>query len=153
LAVNDPDWLRRGTILWVNARWLPPPAPVADHKSPRVGLVGTEIAYVVLPQPGACEMTPAAVSGWLEEGMDTRPRVDAGGAMAGHLWDLVEHNPLALSEDLVWFRAQRSPGVQAKVAVLGPEEGLVVDAGATVEPFVVADTRNGPVLIDRGAVV
>jgi UDP-N-acetylglucosamine diphosphorylase/glucosamine-1-phosphate N-acetyltransferase len=30
---------------------------------------------------------------------------------------------------------------------------LVVHPGASVEPFVVADTRGGPVLIDRGAVI
>ena len=30
---------------------------------------------------------------------------------------------------------------------------MTQDAGAAIEPFVVADTRNGPVLVDAGAVV
>jgi UDP-N-acetylglucosamine diphosphorylase / glucose-1-phosphate thymidylyltransferase / UDP-N-acetylgalactosamine diphosphorylase / glucosamine-1-phosphate N-acetyltransferase / galactosamine-1-phosphate N-acetyltransferase len=37
--------------------------------------------------------------------------------------------------------------------VEGPATQFVVAPGATVEPFVFADTRGGPVLIDEGAIV
>src|SRR5208282_5503868 len=30
MAVNDSDWLRRQPTVLVNARWLPPPEPLAD---------------------------------------------------------------------------------------------------------------------------
>ncbi|HYT92868.1 MAG TPA: putative sugar nucleotidyl transferase [Gemmataceae bacterium] len=152
LAVNDPDWLRDGTTLLVNARWLPS-APIEDRQSPRIGLVGEAVAYVVLPAPGVPECTAETVAEWVEDCKDTLPRTPAGGVMAGHLWDLVEHNPTALDDDLAAFRAPRPPRTLTNVAVLGPEESFVVDPMATIEPFVVADTRNGPVLIDRGAVV
>jgi UDP-N-acetylglucosamine diphosphorylase/glucosamine-1-phosphate N-acetyltransferase len=112
------------------------------------------VAYVVLPAPAVPDCTAETVADWADACKDTLPRTPAGGAMAGHLWELVEHNPRALSEDLTWFRAGRQPArTNSGVAVLGPDDALVVDPAATVEPFVVADTRNGPVLIDRGAVV
>jgi UDP-N-acetylglucosamine diphosphorylase/glucosamine-1-phosphate N-acetyltransferase len=37
--------------------------------------------------------------------------------------------------------------------VLGPAEQFMVHAEADIEPLVLADTRKGPVMIDRGAVV
>src|SRR5262249_48802392 len=71
-----------------------------------------------------------------------------------YLWDLIEHNPRALSDDLPWFRSLYRPQPRpAWMGVVGPEEGLAIHPEASVEPFVVADTRGGPVLIDRGAVV
>jgi UDP-N-acetylglucosamine diphosphorylase/glucosamine-1-phosphate N-acetyltransferase len=39
------------------------------------------------------------------------------------------------------------------LAVVGPRERVLVDAGARVEPMVVVDATKGPVLIDRGAVI
>src|SRR5262245_32313425 len=48
LPVNDPDWLRAGPVVLVNACWLPPPGPAPTLAEPCVGLVGTEVAYAVL---------------------------------------------------------------------------------------------------------
>ena len=48
--VNDLDWLRSGPVALVNGRWLPP-APSAMSRvpdTPCVGLIGDEVAYVVL---------------------------------------------------------------------------------------------------------
>src|SRR5213079_2823981 len=38
-------------------------------------------------------------------------------------------------------------------AVVGPREHFLVHRDAQVDPFVVADTRQGPVIVDRGAVI
>jgi UDP-N-acetylglucosamine diphosphorylase/glucosamine-1-phosphate N-acetyltransferase len=153
LPVNDRPWLLAGPAILVNSRWLPPAQPVADRQTPRVALVGEEVAYVILPSPGIHDGDLLTVEDSLEVWKDTLPRAEAGGAMVRYPWDLVEHNPQALREDLEWFRsrlqAQRSSGM----GVIGPEEALVVHPEASVEPFVVADTRAGPVLIDRGAVI
>jgi UDP-N-acetylglucosamine diphosphorylase/glucosamine-1-phosphate N-acetyltransferase len=154
LPVNDAAWLRAGRAVLVNARWLPPPLPVEDQETPRAALVGEEVAYVVMPPPAVPECTAETIDEWPDNWKDTLPRTAAGGAMARYLWDLVEHNPKVLCEDLHWFR-DRIPGGRRPegLAVLGPEDALAVHPDATVEPFVVADTRRGPVLIDRGAIL
>jgi UDP-N-acetylglucosamine diphosphorylase/glucosamine-1-phosphate N-acetyltransferase len=154
LPVNDAAWLQAGPTVLVNARWLPPAEPAADRQTPRVALVGEEVAYVILPPPGLPECTAETIEDWQETWKDTLPRAEAGGLMARYLWDLVEHNPQALRDDLPWFRSLHRPQPRpASMGVLGPEEGLAVHPEASVEPFVVADTRGGPVLIDRGAVI
>jgi UDP-N-acetylglucosamine diphosphorylase/glucosamine-1-phosphate N-acetyltransferase len=154
LPVNEPAWLESGPTVLVNARWLPPPQPVADRCTPRVALVADEVAYVILPPPGLPECTAETVEDWKETWKNTLPRAEADGSMARYLWDLVEHNPPALCADLDWFRSRHRPQPRpAWMGVLGPEEALAVHPEASVEPFVVADTRGGPVLIDRGAVV
>jgi UDP-N-acetylglucosamine diphosphorylase/glucosamine-1-phosphate N-acetyltransferase len=154
LTVQDADWLRAGPAVLVNARWLPPAAPLADRDTPRVGLVGDEVAYVLLPPDAAADCAADTVQGWVTACKDTLPRGEAGGTMIRYPWDLVQNNPQALRDDLWWFRsAPDVGGAPGHLQVLGPREGVAVHAGAAVEPHVVADTRNGPVMIDRGAVV
>src|SRR5262249_38083812 len=52
LAVNEPARLTRGGAVLVNARWLPPAGLVPDGSTPRVALVGNQVAYAVLPPGG-----------------------------------------------------------------------------------------------------
>ncbi|MCI0465348.1 MAG: hypothetical protein L0Z62_51160 [Gemmataceae bacterium] len=154
LAVNDAPDRQAGTTVLVNARWLAPSQPVEDDPTPRVGLVGDEVAYVVLPSSALPDCTPETVDEWVADCKDTLPRTQAGGVLIRYLWNLVEQNPRALCADLSWFRARHGAGVRpANLAVVGPENALVVHPEATIDPFVVADTRGGPVLIDRGAVI
>jgi UDP-N-acetylglucosamine diphosphorylase/glucosamine-1-phosphate N-acetyltransferase len=152
LAVNDRAWLGQpGTVL-VNARWLPPAVPVADLGHARVGLVGEEVAYVLLPPQEAPECEPDNVEAWADGCKDRLPHAEAGGALVAYPWDLVRHNPVALCQDLAWRR--EAPGgaePPAHLAVVGPREDVLVHPEAVLEPYVVADSRGGPVFIDRGA--
>ena len=47
-TVNDPNWLRAETTVFVNARWLPPPAPAPDLAKPRLAHSDGQVAYAVL---------------------------------------------------------------------------------------------------------
>src|SRR5262245_20766812 len=49
LPINDDDWLRRGPTVLVNARWLAPTEVISDLETPRVGICGSQVAYVVAP--------------------------------------------------------------------------------------------------------
>src|SRR5262249_34451644 len=147
-----PGWMGEKGLVLVNARWLPPPVP--DLTVPAVGMVGDQVAFVSLPEGASLDTSPEALSEALEEWKQTLPRVSAGGSMIDAPWDLVEQNAEALAQDQVRWRATRFcradlPGV----ALIGPRDRLCVDPGAQVEPLVLVDTRRGPVLIDRGAVV
>jgi UDP-N-acetylglucosamine diphosphorylase/glucosamine-1-phosphate N-acetyltransferase len=152
-SVNDAHWLRRDRTILINARWLPSDEPIDDWHSPRVGVVGDQVAYVV-PPADLSELTFETLADSLESWKQTLPQCAAGGDMIDYAWDLVEHNPATLRRDWRWFRdANPNGGKSAHVAVVGPEDKLVVHPQASLDPYVVADTRQGPVLIDRGATI
>ncbi|HZT80011.1 MAG TPA: putative sugar nucleotidyl transferase, partial [Gemmataceae bacterium] len=150
VAVNDADWLRAGPLVLVNARWLPPAEAVRDRGEPGVALVGDEVAYAVLTAEQARHYPWDGPEDGLEGWKATLPQRTAGGRLVRHLWELVHLNGEQIARDFTPGRpAPPPPGV----ALVGPAERLRVDAGARVEPMVVADTTAGPVVIAAGAVV
>jgi UDP-N-acetylglucosamine diphosphorylase / glucose-1-phosphate thymidylyltransferase / UDP-N-acetylgalactosamine diphosphorylase / glucosamine-1-phosphate N-acetyltransferase / galactosamine-1-phosphate N-acetyltransferase len=152
MPVNDEAWLRSGPVTLVNARWMPGDAPTPEAAS--AGLAGGKLAIVNLPIGEVPPDEPEALDAWLASWRGRLPEHDAGGALLEFLWDFVDGNGEAILRDEAWFREragrQTSP---AQVAIVGPADRLLLAEDAAIEPFVTADTRNGPVLIDRGAVV
>jgi UDP-N-acetylglucosamine diphosphorylase/glucosamine-1-phosphate N-acetyltransferase len=87
----------------------------------------------------------------------TLPQRPAGGRLFRYLWELVQHNPEQIRVD--WqtagppFAAEISRRDDAGLAVVGPREQLAIHPSARLDPMVVADTTQGPIVIDRDAVV
>jgi UDP-N-acetylglucosamine diphosphorylase/glucosamine-1-phosphate N-acetyltransferase len=150
LHINDPAWLASDPpafVALVNARWLAPAAAFDFAGRSEVGLVGDQVAWVVLPASAAGDLSVDKLGRWREE----LPQRETGGAMITYPWHLVEHNARALEED---FRPARPVApLPAGVTLVGPFERLRVDPAARVEPMVLIDTTKGAVTIERGAVV
>jgi UDP-N-acetylglucosamine diphosphorylase/glucosamine-1-phosphate N-acetyltransferase len=152
LPINDAAFLRGDSLLLVNARWLPPPVARIDVSRAHMGIIDRQIAYVASPPPGLADCPPEDVPGWLDDCRKELPTAQADGSMIEFLWDLVDQNPRKLVEDCEWFRASGSMQRQdLGAALVGPADKLLIAESAVLEPFVVADTRQGPVLIDKGA--
>lgn len=150
--INDADWLKERATVWLNGRWLPAPDLRIDAGMPHVAVMAGQIAYAVLPAQEAPSLTD--LDTWLENWSERLPRRAVSGAMLNYLWDVVDHNGTALIQDGRWFAAENPPRpMPAQVAIVGPAENLLMAPDAVIEPFVFADVRGGPVLIDRGAVV
>jgi UDP-N-acetylglucosamine diphosphorylase/glucosamine-1-phosphate N-acetyltransferase len=153
LAVNDAGWLRGQRLALVNARWLAPPA-LSLPEGDAVGLVGDRVAFVLL---SAFEAGRHLADDWpwrLAEWRTRLPRLDAGGVLVDHPWELLDHNADALADDLAVWRTERPetappPGLM----ILGPVEHVRLDPTAAVEPQVLIDARSGPVLLDAGVKV
>jgi UDP-N-acetylglucosamine diphosphorylase / glucose-1-phosphate thymidylyltransferase / UDP-N-acetylgalactosamine diphosphorylase / glucosamine-1-phosphate N-acetyltransferase / galactosamine-1-phosphate N-acetyltransferase len=151
LAINDNDWLRRKPRVFVNARWLPALEPLTDVSTPRVGCIGDEVAYAIVAAAGAGDLAFDRIDAALSHWKHSWPRCQAGGVLFGYPWELVDHNPQALADD---FSSRRQDNkADTGVELIGPRDKLVVDPSADIEPFVVADTRKGPVVIDRNVIV
>jgi UDP-N-acetylglucosamine diphosphorylase/glucosamine-1-phosphate N-acetyltransferase len=153
LRINDPSWPEgddRDLVALVNARWLAPGAGFSFSGQPEVGLVGEQVAWVVLPAREARGLSADNLAWHLERRREDLPRHEAGGAMIAYPWDLVEHNARALEED---FRRAGPLGPPAGLTLIGPTERLRIDPAARIEPMAVLDTTKGPVMIERGAVV
>ena len=67
--------------------------------------------------------------------------------------DLLGALTTLLPDDAAWFAAQTSPNIPEGSIVLGdPADVVLRGGGATVEPGVVFDTRQGPVVVDGAGV-
>lgn len=157
LRVNDPDWLRQAPVVWVNARWLPPAALATPLGRAEVGLVDDDIAYVVTPAAGGDPQALPDLPDQLERWRHDLPVRAVGGSLIRHPWDLLSRHAEALEQDFQFWRTRRQC-VQCTLELpapilTGPRDRLLVSGGAVLEAPVVVDTRPGPVLIDRGAVV
>jgi UDP-N-acetylglucosamine diphosphorylase/glucosamine-1-phosphate N-acetyltransferase len=151
--VNDLAWLRAAPAVLVNARWLPPPGPALDLDTPCVALVGDEVAYAVLGPDRLTYCSPNTLDDCLETWKGTLPGCQAGGRLLRYPWELVEHNAEQLRLDFRHTAGERPPSVPGHLVLVGGAEEVYVHPTARVEPLVVADTRHGPVVIDRDAVV
>jgi UDP-N-acetylglucosamine diphosphorylase/glucosamine-1-phosphate N-acetyltransferase len=152
VAVNDPAWLRAGPTLLVNGRWLPPPGPLDLDllDTPFVALVEDEIAYALLGPDDLEVCATAGLDACLSRCAATLPRRAAGGQLLRYLWQLVQHNGEQITLD---WHAGREPSAAAPVAVVGPPQRLFVHPSAHIDPYVVADTRGGPVVIEQETII
>src|SRR5262245_55154076 len=78
-SVADPDAHVR-----VNARWMPPTGRLGEDGTARVGLMGEEVAYVVLPHdaPQVAGGLSAALEFWRHQ----LPKEPAGGSLFAYPW-------------------------------------------------------------------
>src|SRR5262249_37850056 len=111
-------------------------------------------AYAAVTPADLAGCTPANLDAFLDEWKSTLPQREAGGCMIARPWDLLQHNAAQIAGD---FRA-RGVNEQAgcrpmDFALVGPVKGLCIDPSACLDPLVAADTTNGPVVIDRDAII
>ncbi len=153
VKVNDGAWLRRGTTILVNGRWLAGDKS-ASGNGPEIGVANDQVAYIIPPGGDSLDANLQTLPWRLEEWKRTLPRRPAGGSLIAYPWHLVERNGDALGQDYLDWNAQRELApIAAGVTVIGPPERVLIDPAARVEPLAVLDATRGPVLIDRGAVV
>jgi UDP-N-acetylglucosamine diphosphorylase/glucosamine-1-phosphate N-acetyltransferase len=150
IPVNEPGWLRSEAAVLVNGRWLPPADVAVDMAGPGVALIGDEVAYAVLGADQLSDCSSHTIDDCLETWKQTLPDRPAGGSMVSHLWNLIEHNAEQIALDC---RDHVIRPLNNAVAAIGPNERLHIDPTARLDPMIVADTTNGPVIIDYSAVV
>lgn len=152
LRVNDAAWLRLGPVVMVNGRWLPPDDTRGidlTTSGPCVGTVGGEVAFAVVTPDRLADCSPASLESCLDDWKQSLPRRDASGAMIAHPWELIDHNAEQIARD---FRARPAAADHPHdFALVGPADRLWIDPTAKIEPLVVVDTTDGPVVVDRDA--
>lgn len=153
-AVNDWEWLKRDETLLINGRWLADVNSLQQLDPSAVGFVGGTLVYLTISASEAEELSRENWTEQLQAISKARRPVEAGGVLPRYPWDLVEHNSQLLQSD---FNALgRRNSVQdfgPQVEVVGDRSQVHVSTGVDVEPFVVLDTRGGPISIDAGAVI
>jgi len=77
---------------------------------------------------------------------------DIGGRWLREVWDLVGGLELQLSEDVPLMGSRLSGAAIENATVIG-KHSIYMETGARIEPFVVLDASEGPILIRRGATI
>jgi UDP-N-acetylglucosamine diphosphorylase/glucosamine-1-phosphate N-acetyltransferase len=157
--VNDATWLRSAPTILVNTRWLVPPTPprrtapwLAD--GPFIGLAQGEIAFAVVDPPRLEAVSPSTIDDCLHDWAQTLPCREVGGVVVNHPWELIDHNSEQLEADFDAHWAGSETGYHPTgFGLVGPTDRLFIHPTARVDPFVVADTTAGPVVIGENAVV
>lgn len=149
--LNDEQWLDEGGILLLNGRWMPEiltQLPCQPHQS---AWVGEEPVALWLEEGEWSESSSTPLRDRIRRVAEVRTRLEVGGQLLERPWNLVDRNPRQLVEDypLGTFYSQRF--ARRGVEILGSETQLSVSPLADVEPFVVLDTRPGPISIEDGA--
>jgi carbonic anhydrase/acetyltransferase-like protein (isoleucine patch superfamily) len=151
--VNDSSRLA-GDLLLVNGRWLfPQDAPPLEGPE-EIGMVDDVVAYARVRAATAAKCAQTDVAAFLADARSLLPMRNVSARLVSYPWHLIDHNPTAIVEDFA--QAGRS-GIEGEFAdlstVFGPKDQAYVAPGASVHPFVVLDTRGGPVTIESGATI
>jgi UDP-N-acetylglucosamine diphosphorylase/glucosamine-1-phosphate N-acetyltransferase len=154
MAINDADWLRAAPTVLASARWLPPVNPANVNPAPHVGMVGAQMVYAQLPANLLTYCSSNTLDDCLETWRQKLPGVQVGGTVVDHCWDLLHHLNEEMQKDLVWRTLAVDRGLHpSQLMLVGPSAELYVHETAEIEPWVVADTTHGPVVVDREAKV
>jgi UDP-N-acetylglucosamine diphosphorylase / glucose-1-phosphate thymidylyltransferase / UDP-N-acetylgalactosamine diphosphorylase / glucosamine-1-phosphate N-acetyltransferase / galactosamine-1-phosphate N-acetyltransferase len=153
--VNDDSWLRAGSTVLINGRWLGDISTIANLTAGQAVICDGTIVAIAIEREEADLLV--SVSNW----NDVLPRlakhrsiIEARGGLVEYPWHLIEENPDRLSTD---FRMRKhgasKANLSSQVSVIGRDEDVYIDPGAQIDPFVVIDARTGPVWIDAGVVL
>ncbi len=161
-AVNDFIWLRDDETLLINGRWLPTADALANIQRDEVGLVNDTVVYLTLDPMEAALLAEDSWDDALHQIARTRGFMQVPGKLANRPWDVVKNNPQQLKDDRDFlagktdeqfehFSGRSRTGDGKPPAIVGPAGEVSIHPNASLDPFVVIDTRQGPVTIDANA--
>lgn len=146
--VNDFVALQSSQVLMINGRWMPECRLELDEVSmDNAGFIDGHLAWIALGQSEAQLLAEEDYADTLLRIARTRRVVEASGTMISHPWDLVNHNGRQLELDFV-DEGVSQPSESPHVQCLGDDRDVYISKQAEIDPYVVIDTRSGPVSID-----
>jgi len=150
-SINDPIGLRDGPTLLVNGRWLFDAESIAQASADNVGVVGDQIAWLRI-EPIEAQLLDE--DNWVEVipqiAHSRAAKVEATGVMISYPWDLIAANRTQLTLDFSNHFTADTVAPQ-HVAILGDQDMVSIDPTAEIDPYVVLDSRTGPIRIEAGA--
>lgn len=143
---NKPT--EEGSVL-VNSRWLVDQS-IEFPRAPHVGVVGDEVAFVVVDRKLADGLRP---NDFLDrsaekEALSGIPRMEVGGRMIHYPWDIIGHVGELLVEDWQPSDAVIECELDARV-LLADKDSIHIGHNATIHPTAVIDGSSGPIFISH----
>lgn len=153
--INDAIWLSESQTLLINGRWLPSNdeiSQLSQVSSDTVGVMGESIAYLLLEPEESALLTTNAWDDAIKKIASTRKRVEVTGVELEYPWDLVNQNHRQLLADFSSnLPADQYNGDTENLTIVGPPDLVSLSSSTEIDPFVVLDTRKGPIVIEQDA--
>lgn len=152
-AVNDLSALQDDVLL-INGRWLASENDNLAKDGPEeVGISDGDIVYIRAQRETLEKhLKEGSFLALLDALSASLAKKDTSLKLISYPWDLVNHNSGAIGDDFATLTDKGISGEFSEQAVVyGDKDKVFVAATATVHPFVVLDTKHGPIIIDEGA--
>ncbi len=151
IRVNDPEWIKKGPVLLINGRWLPEKrlTPL-DFVTHRAGFLDGNPAWVLCSGEECFELLQCDLNTSIGRFASSQQIIPTNGKWIHYPWDLVNNNSSQLIRDFTDEGVSNNP-LMEHVQILGDPADVYISSQATLDPYVVIDTRSGPVSIDRDA--
>ena len=146
-ALKDDDLLLvNGRCLWKGEAQLPVGRDICCKS-------GGEIACISLSVQTAEKIAAQDIGEFIAAADKALPSEEIGGKVLSYPWELIAENAGAITDD---FKKLGKSGVEGTLAegalIWGPKDQVYVAPGAVMEPTVVIDTNDGPVIIEEDVV-
>jgi UDP-N-acetylglucosamine diphosphorylase/glucosamine-1-phosphate N-acetyltransferase len=149
IHVNDSTWIQQGPLLLVNGRWLPERRLTQeDFAHHQAGFVNGIPVWMLISGQDLAELLQGDLQSSLAQFAKSQRTISAGGQLIQYPWDLVSQNATQLVRDFEDEGVSERPALD-HVQILGNSTDVYISQQATIDPYVVIDTRTGPVSIDR----
>ena len=149
IHVNDATWLKQGPVLLINGRWLPERRLTAlDFVTHQAGFLDGLPVWMIISGPDLAELLEGDLQSSLAQFAQSQRMIPATGGLVHYPWDLVSNNASQLIRDFADEGVSHRPSLE-HVQILGDAADVYISSQATIDPYVVLDTRSGPVSVDR----
>lgn len=149
-SVNDIRTPQTQASLFINGQWLPEHRIPSDGAQHVAGFVDGTLAWVWVQPDEAAAFEVDDLPQMLATIARSKHTIDAGGRIIDRPWDLVAANAQQLIDDFSDEGVSQAPQ-QPHVQCLGAPRDVYVSPEAAIDPYVVLDTRHGPISISKGA--
>ena len=150
-SINTDVNFRNGQTLFINGRWLTQKKDLDSIKEGTAGWIDDELVWLAVePSDGVEFNCPGQVES-LRSLAQTKRRVQATGRLVHYPWDLVSHNGEQLTLDFNDRSKDESLDISQNLGLVGDAKNVYVHQSAELDPFVVLDSRHGPIWIDEKA--
>lgn len=152
--VNDERALKGDGCLFVNGRWLFDNAGLSLDGPEEVGVCGEDVVYARVLGATLDRLASEGLSGLVGRLREALVVKEVEADLISYPWNLISKNPGAIEAD---FAALGRRGVHGKVhpqaALLGNESDVYIAEGVEVQPLVVLDATQGPIILEEGVTV
>lgn len=149
--INSEIFSHQKPTIFINGRWLSTFQDFESIEFGRSGWCQDELAWVACDEDEISPLNADYESDQLLQFALSKIKTEVSGKMLHFPWDLISENPRQLSEDFAARQHEKRGKIAEHAGVVGSPEQIFIHPTAELDPFVVLDSRHGPIWIDEGA--
>ena len=150
--VNQMSSLQGDDLLIVNGRLLALDIELASGEEGYFEIEG-QLAFIFVKKENL-DSSVSSLGELLKVMKSKLPNKTVSATMIDFPWNLVQNNSRAIKADFDRLPDRGIHGeLSSQAAIVGDKNLIHIAEGASVRPFVTLDTTNGPIIIDKNAII